>query len=89
MTLNKIYFFISFNLLGKCTKKECPMQAGVISDDCDLKDCPYRTETEYDMEFSKEQLTTLTKSGFTNKQANAVLLVTMKIANAEYELKTK
>lgn len=27
----------------KCSKRMCPMQQN-ISDDCDIKDCPYRTE---------------------------------------------
>lgn len=27
----------------KCSKRMCPMQYN-ISDDCDIKDCPYRTE---------------------------------------------
>ena len=27
----------------KCSKRMCPMQR-TISDDCDIKDCPYRTE---------------------------------------------
>ena len=26
----------------KCSERLCPMQH--ISDDCDIKDCPYRTE---------------------------------------------
>ena len=30
--------------MGKCTKKNCPFQYDVISDNCDLKTCPYRTE---------------------------------------------
>lgn len=28
----------------KCSKIKCPMQHNTISDDCDLEDCPYRTE---------------------------------------------
>ena len=28
----------------KCSKRMCPMQHNIISDDCDIKDCPYRTE---------------------------------------------
>ncbi len=28
----------------KCTKINCPMQAGIISDDCNRPDCPWRTE---------------------------------------------
>lgn len=27
----------------KCSKRMCPMQQN-LSDDCDIKDCPYRTE---------------------------------------------
>lgn len=27
----------------KCSKRMCPLQR-TISDDCDIKDCPYRTE---------------------------------------------
>lgn len=27
----------------KCSKRMCPMQYN-ISDDCDIKNCPYRTE---------------------------------------------
>ena len=29
--------------MNRCTKKNCPMVG--VSADCDLKDCPYRTET--------------------------------------------
>lgn len=28
----------------KCSKRMCPMQHNIISDDCDIKSCPYRTE---------------------------------------------
>lgn len=30
----------------RCSKRMCPMQHNIISDDCDCdaKDCPYRTE---------------------------------------------
>ena len=28
----------------KCSKTRCPMQHDTISDDCNLDDCPYRTE---------------------------------------------
>lgn len=28
----------------KCSKRMCPMQHDIISDDCNVKDCPYRTE---------------------------------------------
>lgn len=28
----------------KCSKTRCPIQHNMISDDCDLEDCPYRTE---------------------------------------------
>ena len=27
----------------KCSKRMCPLQQN-LSDDCDIKDCPYRTE---------------------------------------------
>ena len=27
-----------------CTKENCPMNANTISDDCNLKTCPWRTE---------------------------------------------
>lgn len=30
--------------MSKCTKKNCPMVK--VSADCDLKDCPYRTEAD-------------------------------------------
>lgn len=30
--------------MGKCTKIRCPMQAGTVDENCDIKDCPYRTE---------------------------------------------
>ncbi len=29
---------------GKCTKTNCPIQINYISNDCDIKTCPYRTE---------------------------------------------
>lgn len=32
--------------MGKCTKVRCPMQVGAVSDDCDIKDCPYRTDPD-------------------------------------------
>ena len=28
----------------KCSKRMCPMQYDTISNDCDVKSCPYRTE---------------------------------------------
>ena len=31
---------------GKCTKKNCPMNAKTLNPDCNLKGCPYRTEIE-------------------------------------------
>ena len=30
--------------MAKCTGMRCPMQAGYKVDECDYKDCPYRTE---------------------------------------------
>ena len=30
--------------MTKCTGKRCPMQVGYKVDECDYKDCPYRTE---------------------------------------------
>lgn len=30
--------------MSRCTKKNCPMVG--VSADCDLKDCPYRTEAD-------------------------------------------
>ena len=27
-----------------CTKLNCPLQIGFVSENCDKKDCPYRTE---------------------------------------------
>jgi len=32
--------------MNKCTKKNCPMNAETLNPDCNLKDCPYRTEIE-------------------------------------------
>ena len=32
--------------MGKCDHRNCPMQFDVISSDCDLKTCPYRTENK-------------------------------------------
>lgn len=32
--------------MGKCTKIRCPMQSGTIDEDCDIKDCPYRTQQD-------------------------------------------
>lgn len=29
---------------GECTKINCPIQMNYISNDCDIKTCPYRTE---------------------------------------------
>ena len=28
----------------KCSKIKCPMQHDMVSDDCNIEDCPYRTE---------------------------------------------
>ena len=30
--------------MAKCTGMRCPMQVGYKVDECDYKDCPYRTE---------------------------------------------
>ena len=30
--------------MAKCTGKRCPMQVGYKVDECDYKDCQYRTE---------------------------------------------
>ena len=30
--------------MTKCTGKRCPMQVGYKVDECNRKDCPYRTE---------------------------------------------
>ena len=30
--------------MANCTGKRCPMQIGYKVDECDPKDCPYRTE---------------------------------------------
>ena len=30
--------------MAKCTGMKCPMQVGYKIDECELKDCPYRTE---------------------------------------------
>ena len=30
--------------MAKCTGMRCPMQVGYKVDECDHKDCPYRTE---------------------------------------------
>lgn len=29
--------------MNKCNKLNCPMQYNKVADDCDIKDCPYRT----------------------------------------------
>lgn len=29
--------------MSKCNKLNCPMQYNKVADDCDIKDCPYRT----------------------------------------------
>ena len=31
-------------VMSRCTKKNCPMQYGTVSIDCDIKDCSWRTE---------------------------------------------
>ena len=31
---------------GECTKINCPIQMDYISNDCDIKTCPYRTEKQ-------------------------------------------
>ena len=31
-------------IMAKCTGLRCPMQVGYKVDECDYKDCPYRTE---------------------------------------------
>ncbi len=30
--------------MSKCTKKNCPMQYNKVDENCDIKDCPWRTE---------------------------------------------
>jgi len=30
---------------NRCTKTNCPMQAGTVSDDCYNSNCPWKTET--------------------------------------------
>ena len=32
--------------MSKCNHKRCPMQVGSVPDDCDIKECPYRTEDD-------------------------------------------
>lgn len=32
--------------MGKCTKMRCPMQVGTVDENCDIKDCPYRTDSD-------------------------------------------
>ena len=34
--------------MAKCTGRRCPMQVGYKVDECDYKDCPYRTEPTVD-----------------------------------------
>lgn len=34
--------------MDKCNKKNCPMQFDKVPDDCDIKDCPYRTTDKDD-----------------------------------------
>jgi len=36
--------------MSRCTKARCPMQFGTVPDDCDLKDCMYRTESNIRVE---------------------------------------
>lgn len=33
--------------MGKCTKMRCPMQVGTVDENCDIKDCPYRTDSDW------------------------------------------
>lgn len=33
--------------MGKCTKSRCPMQVGTVDENCDIKDCPYRTDSDW------------------------------------------
>ena len=37
----------------KCSKRLCPIQYNTISNDCDIKNCPYRTEDIDPQEFIK------------------------------------
>ena len=38
------FIVITWRKTGKCTKINCPIQMNYISNDCDIKTCPYRTE---------------------------------------------
>ena len=32
--------------MGKCTKMNCPMQYDAVDENCDIKDCPFRTDSD-------------------------------------------
>ena len=53
--------------MAKCTGKRCPMQVGFKVDECNYKDCPYRTEpitnADYIRMMSDEELADVVANG--------------------------
>ena len=53
--------------MAKCTGKRCPMQVGFKIDECNYKECPYRTEpitnADYIRMMSDEELADVVANG--------------------------
>ena len=53
--------------MAKCTGKRCPMQVGFKVDECNYKECPYRTEpitnADYIRMMSDEELADVVANG--------------------------
>ena len=53
--------------MAKCTGKRCPMQVGFKVDECNYKECPYRTEpitnADYIRMMSDEELADVIANG--------------------------
>lgn len=45
LTVNELIAMLKAQDNTICTKERCPMNASTISDDCNVKTCPWRTET--------------------------------------------
>ena len=44
LTVNELIAMLKAQDNTICTKERCPMNASTISDDCNVKTCPWRTE---------------------------------------------
>ena len=46
---------LSVSNIDKCTKLNCPMQASVVSPDCNNPDCPFRTDNNVELHLRAER----------------------------------